>query len=89
MIETALRWTVHHSALRVKDGNDGIIIGVSSLEQLGENLDHLEKGPLPDEVVKRVDEAWTVAKAESVHYWHGEVKYGYDPKQILFAPGAK
>jgi len=31
MVETALRWLVHHSALNVKDGKDGIIIGVSSV----------------------------------------------------------
>lgn len=89
VIETALRWTVHHSALRIKDGNDGVIIGVSSLEQLAGNLDNLEKGPLPEDLVKSVDEAWQAAKAESVPYWHGEVKYHYDPKKVLFGPGAK
>lgn len=89
MIETALRWTKHHSALRVVDGNDGVIIGISSIEQLGNNLDNLEKGPLPEDLVKSVDEAWQVAKPDSVHYWHGEVKYHYEPKQVLFASGAK
>lgn len=38
MVETALRWVVNHSALNVTDGNDGVIIGVSSLAQLDENL---------------------------------------------------
>lgn len=89
MIETALRWTKHHSGLRVTNGNDGIIIGISSLEQLGNNLDNLEKGPLPEDLLKSVDEAWHVAKPDSVHYWHGEVKYHYEPKQVLFAKGAK
>lgn len=89
MIETALRWTVHHSALKVKDGNDGIIIGVSSREQLEDNLNNLEKGPLPEDLLKSLDEAWLISKAESVHYWHGEVHYHYEPKQVLFAPGAK
>lgn len=89
LVETALRWVAHHSQLRVQDGNDGVIIGVSSLEQLAANLDALEKGPLPEEVVKSLDEAWSISKADSVHYWHGEVKYQYDPKQVLFAPGAK
>ncbi|KUI65478.1 Aflatoxin B1 aldehyde reductase member 2 [Cytospora mali] len=89
MVETALRWTVHHSQLKVTDGNDGIIIGVSSLEQLGGNLDALEKGPLPEDVVRSLDEAWRIAKVDSVEYWHGELKYDYDPKQVLFAPGAK
>lgn len=89
MVETALRWVVHHSQLRVRDGNDGVIIGVSSPDQLTANLDALEKGPLPEDVVKSLDEAWLIAKPESVNYWHGEVKYHYDPKQVLFAPGAK
>lgn len=89
MIETALRWMVHHSALKVKDGNDGIIIGVSSREQLEDNLNHLEKGPLPEGLLTSLDEAWQISKADSVHYWHGEVKYHYEPKQVLFAPGAK
>lgn len=89
MIETALRWTTHHSALKVKDGNDGIIIGVSSMEQLGNNLDNLEKGPLPEDLVKSLDEAWNISKVDSVPYWHGEVKYHYDPRQVLYAPGTK
>lgn len=92
MIETALRWAVHHSGLRVggrEGGNDGIIIGVSSRDQLGSNLDHLEKGPLPDDLVKSLDEAWLVAKADAVPYWHLDLAYQYDPEQVLFAPGAK
>lgn len=58
VIEIALRWLVHHSKLKVMDGNDGVIIGVSSEEQLKQNLDLLEKGPLPEEVVRKCDEAW-------------------------------
>ncbi|RFU78429.1 aldo keto reductase [Trichoderma arundinaceum] len=89
LIEIALRWTVHHSALRIKDGNDGIIIGVSSVEQLENNLDNLEKGPLPEEVVQALDEAWAISKADSVNYWHGDLEYTYDPVEVLFAEGAK
>jgi len=80
LIETALRWCVHHSALKIKDGNDGIIIGVSSLEQLEGNLRDLEKGPLPEEVVKVLDEAWLVNKPTSPVYWHLDLKYTYDFK---------
>jgi len=87
MIETALRWVVHHSALKVRDGNDGIIIGVSSLEQLDENLTNLEKGPLPEEVVKALDEAWTISKADTANYWHGRVEYAYDTREALFGAG--
>ncbi|KAK3369960.1 NADP-dependent oxidoreductase domain-containing protein [Podospora didyma] len=89
MIETALRWVVHHSALKVVDGNDGIIIGVSNINQLDDNLTNIEKGPLPEEVVKALDEAWAVSKADSVNYWHMDVKYGYDTREALFGPGAR
>ena len=83
LIEIALRWCVHHSALRVgglpdSKGNDGIIIGVSSLEQLQGNLRDLEKGPLPEEVVRTLDEAWLVTKATTPNYWHLELKYPED-----------
>jgi aflatoxin B1 aldehyde reductase len=89
MIETALRWVMHHSALRIKDGNDGVIIGVSNIEQLDANLTDLEKGPLPEEVVNALDEAWAINKADSSVYWHHEVKYAYDTREVLFGAGAK
>jgi len=71
LLEIALRWCVHHSALKMKDGGrDGVIIGVSSLKQLESNLTDLEKGPLPEEVVKVLDETWeTVTKASCPLYW--------------------
>lgn len=37
-------------------------MGVSSQKQLEENLDQLEKGPLPSEVVEALNEAWEVVK---------------------------
>lgn len=72
LLETALRWVVHHSALNVfasKGGNDGIIIGVSSLKQLEGNITDLEKGPLPDEVLKVLDQAWDNIKYQGPSYW--------------------
>lgn len=90
LIETALRWMVHHSGLNIgQGGNDGIIVGVSSVEQLENNLDNIEKGPLPEAVVKALDEAWEASKQDSANYWHGDLEYTYDPRQVLFAPGAK
>ncbi|KAL7271339.1 hypothetical protein RUND412_005913 [Rhizina undulata] len=62
LLEIAPRWLVHHSVLKIKDGNDGIIIGVSSLEQLISNLDDLQKGPLPEEVVEKLEEAWQIVR---------------------------
>jgi aflatoxin B1 aldehyde reductase len=71
LLEIALRWCIHHSALktRVKGGNDGVIIGVSSLKQLEGNLQDLEKGPLPDNVVHALDEAWLIAKPTTPNYF--------------------
>ncbi|ETN38340.1 uncharacterized protein HMPREF1541_06375 [Cyphellophora europaea CBS 101466] len=74
LLETALRWVNHHSKINVrgvsKDGNDGVIIGVSSLKQLESNITDLEKGPLPDEVVEALDHAWqNITKATSPLYW--------------------
>jgi aflatoxin B1 aldehyde reductase len=84
LIETALRWVVHHSKLNIKNGNDGIIIGVSSLDQLKGNLTDLEKGPLPEEVVQALDQAWLVAKATAPDYWHLKLEYTYDTVKSTF-----
>lgn len=71
LLETALRWCVHHSKLKVSpEGNDGVIIGVSSFGQLEGNLRDLEKGPLPEEVVQCLDEAWlNITKSTAPLYW--------------------
>ena len=70
LVETAVRWVINHSALNIKDGNDGIIIGVSSLSQLDQNLKDCEKRPLPKEVLDALDEAWLVTKVDTPNYWH-------------------
>ena len=69
---------VHHSALRVLNGNDGIIIGASSVKQLEESLANLEKGPLPVGVLKVLDEAWEITRSSAPTYWHLDLEYGYD-----------
>ncbi|KAL8397904.1 hypothetical protein RB594_004565 [Gaeumannomyces avenae] len=86
LIETALRWIVHHSALKpaCRGGNDGIIIGISSGAQLEDNLNNLEKGPLPEDVVNALDEAWAFSKGETANYFHGEIDYKYNTREALF-----
>lgn len=85
LLEIALRWCVHHSALKMKNGGrDGVIIGVSSLNQLESNLKDLEKGPLPDEVVKTLDDAWLITKATTPNYWQLDLEYTYDTQEALF-----
>ncbi|KAI3393272.1 hypothetical protein diail_4503 [Diaporthe ilicicola] len=71
LLETAMRWVIHHSALktRVKGGNDGIVVGVTNLKQLQGNLSDLEKGLLPEDIVEALDRAWLVAKATAAKYW--------------------
>ena len=90
MLEIALRWCANHSALKIqKGGRDGVIIGVSSLGQLESNLKDLEKGPLPDDVVKALDEAWLIAKPTTPNYWHLDLEYKYDTQAALFKPKPK
>ncbi|PSN73282.1 aflatoxin B1 aldehyde reductase member 2 [Corynespora cassiicola Philippines] len=71
LLETAMRWVIHHSALKTKakGGNDGVVIGVSNFSQLEGNLRDLEKGPLPDDVVEALDRAWHISKATAPSYW--------------------
>lgn len=68
--DVAFRWCVHHSKLKVMDGNDGVVIGISSLEQLEANLKILESGPLPDAVLEVLDEIWSnITKVSCPSYW--------------------
>ncbi|KAK7031737.1 aflatoxin B1 aldehyde reductase member 3 [Favolaschia claudopus] len=67
MVEVALRWMSHHSLLQRESG-DAIIIAASSLEHLEQNLVDLEKGPLPEEIVKELDTAWAAVRGESSAY---------------------
>ncbi|KAM6506007.1 hypothetical protein FSOLCH5_014186 [Fusarium solani] len=50
----ALRWTAYHSQLNKAHG-DAIIIGASSPEQLESNIDMIEQGALPDDVVAALE----------------------------------
>jgi len=53
--QAALRWLQHHSALTPEDG---VILGASSVKQLEANIIDSEGGPLPDEVVQLLENAW-------------------------------
>ncbi|PQE07880.1 hypothetical protein CJF32_00003032 [Rutstroemia sp. NJR-2017a WRK4] len=67
--ECALRWMTHHSLLE-EDRGDKIIIGASSEKHLRENLEDLEKGPLPEDVVQALDKAWETTKGVVSNYFH-------------------
>lgn len=84
-----MRWVHHHSALNIGNGGrDGILIGVSSFSQLEANLRDVQKGPLPEEVVEALDQAWLITKATSAPYWHLDLKYTYNTQEALFKPKA-
>jgi aflatoxin B1 aldehyde reductase len=67
--ECALRWVEHHSQMK-SELNDAIIVGASSTRHLEGNLVDLEKGPLPEDVVEALEEAWMKVKAVAPKYWH-------------------
>ncbi|EPQ51525.1 Aldo/keto reductase [Gloeophyllum trabeum ATCC 11539] len=69
MAEVALRWVAHHSLLKREHG-DSVIIGASSVKHTQENLVDLEKGPLPEEVVQVLNEAWDSVKGSCSPYFH-------------------
>jgi aflatoxin B1 aldehyde reductase len=67
--QCALRWLSHHSQLK-KELGDAIIIGASSTKHLEQNLEALEQGPLPDEVVQALDEGWGLIRGVPLKFWH-------------------
>ena len=70
LIEVALRWCIWHSQLNIKDGgDDGIILGISSFDQLVGNVEACEKGELPAEVVEALDKGWEKARGVAPTYW--------------------
>ncbi|XP_019952236.2 aflatoxin B1 aldehyde reductase member 3 [Paralichthys olivaceus] len=68
LTSAAMRWMYHHSQLK-GDLGDGVIIGMSSMEQLLQNLDAAEEGPLDDRVVAAFDEAWNLVAHECPNYF--------------------
>lgn len=68
MIEATYRWLAYHSMLDEKRG-DAILIGASKLNHLVENLNTVKAGPLPEDVIKAFDQAWTICRGVSREYF--------------------
>ncbi|XP_045860686.1 aflatoxin B1 aldehyde reductase member 3 isoform X1 [Meles meles] len=68
MISAALRWLYHHSRLQGAHG-DAVILGMSSMEQLAQNLAATEEGPLEPAVVQAFDRAWHLVAHECPNYF--------------------
>ncbi|OTA63294.1 Aldo/keto reductase [Hypoxylon sp. EC38] len=88
-LEVAIRWLVHHSKLQVTKRQDGIVIGFSNLQQLRDNLDYLEKGPLDEELLEVLERAWRESKGDMETYWQLPMVYTYATKEVLFGQGSK
>jgi aryl-alcohol dehydrogenase-like predicted oxidoreductase len=52
MIDVSLNWLLHHTT------TDSVILGASRIEQLEQNLDVFERGPLAEETVTELDGVW-------------------------------
>jgi aflatoxin B1 aldehyde reductase len=63
----AIRWTAFHSRLDGKYG-DGLIFGVSKIEQLHKTLDALEAGPLPDELAEAITDVYAMVEGAEPPY---------------------
>uniref|UniRef100_G3U9J7 Aldo-keto reductase family 7 like/pseudo n=1 Tax=Loxodonta africana TaxID=9785 RepID=G3U9J7_LOXAF len=68
MTSAALRWMYHHSQLQGARG-DAVILGMSSLEQLQQNLAATVEGPLEPAVVDAFDQAWHLVAHECPNYF--------------------
>jgi len=66
LLEVALRWLQHHSALLP---TDGIILGASRIEQLEANIVASEKGPLPESILPVIEDAWKIVALTAPTYW--------------------
>lgn len=53
--EACLRWLYYHSALSEEDG---VILGACKIPQIVQNMTDISKGPLPTEVLQKIDSHW-------------------------------
>ena len=75
VLEAAVRWTQHHSAVDASLG-DAVLIGVSRLEQLEPIMLASKQGPLPEAVVEAFEVASDIIAMKSEYY----LQYPY-PKE--------
>ncbi|XP_061893569.1 aflatoxin B1 aldehyde reductase member 3 [Entelurus aequoreus] len=68
LLSAAIRWMYHHSQLKGELG-DGVIIGMSGVEQLKQNLAACQEGPLDKRVVEAFQEAWNLVAHECPNYF--------------------
>jgi aryl-alcohol dehydrogenase-like predicted oxidoreductase len=62
MVSLSLSWLLHHTSTA------SVILGASKVEHLEQNLAAAEEGPLPDDVVLRLDEVWSGLRGPTPKY---------------------
>lgn len=62
LIDLSLNWLLHHTA------TDCVIVGASKVEQLEQNLDVLERGPLTADTVTACDAVWQSLRGVTPKY---------------------
>ncbi|CAM5166375.1 unnamed protein product [Eretmochelys imbricata] len=68
LTSAALRWMYNHSKLQGALG-DAVIIGMSNMDQLQQNLTCSEEGPLLPAVVEAFDRAWHLVTHDCPNYF--------------------
>lgn len=63
----ALRWVMYHSILS-GDHGDSVIIGCSNVQQLEDNLNAIDAGPLSDDLAQAMNDVWDVVKDHAAPY---------------------
>lgn len=62
--EMAYRYMAYHSLLR-GDLGDALIAGATTSEQLEQTMEGIQRGPLPQEAVERINKIWEHIKTEA------------------------
>ena len=65
---SAMSWLVNHSKLEADKG-DGIILGVSKIEHLAENIAACAGAPLDQSILDILDEGWEIIKPDCFRYF--------------------
>jgi aflatoxin B1 aldehyde reductase len=67
-IEVAMGWLANHSKLESELG-DGIILGVSKIEHLSENIKACTRAPLDQSILDILDAGWEIIKPDCFRYF--------------------
>jgi aflatoxin B1 aldehyde reductase len=67
-VQVAMSWLVHHSRMQ-DDRGDGIILGVSSVDHLVQNMAACAQPPLPQPILDILDRGWEIIKPDCFRYF--------------------